>query len=113
LITYFLLIDCIILINEVIVLQVVVIMAALMLLINEESVIPHLGQKMDRLPLMLNNIWMFIRKAIDLNMSSPGYIVRRMQAVRQSTSASSDRLYYKLQALSYTQASYVRVPWRS
>jgi len=72
--------------------QVVVIMVSLMLLVGETTVYQYLGKNLDRLPVDLKSIWFVVRKAIDLNMRSPKYIVKRMQDVKRHAPGSQDDL---------------------
>jgi hypothetical protein len=63
--------------------QVLVIVVALLLLLGETSIYQYLGESLCQVPVNTQSLWNAARKALDLNMRSPHYIVRRMQAVKQ------------------------------
>ena len=61
--------------------QVLVIVVALLLLLGETSIYQYLGERLDQVPSETRSLWMAARKALDLNMRSPTYIVKRMQVL--------------------------------
>jgi len=53
-----------------------VIVVALLLLLGETSIYQYVGESLCQVPVNTQSLWNAARKALDLNMRSPHYVVR-------------------------------------